>query len=137
MSADPAAQARYRRALSRNGQQVRFARPSGVAPNVVLIPPGGATVTARVMDYLPDGVAASESGYSSSALGGITQGERRIIVMADDLSGAGFPLPAQKGDLTTLLDDAGAEIETLLVTRVDASKRALAGAIELSATGVA
>ena len=135
---DPAARERTRRAIYRTGQPVRFGRLSGAAPNVTTTPTGGASVTARVFDYSPDGTSPSEAGYPATQLGGITQGERRLLVMADDLSLAGFPVPVQKGDQITLVDwTTSADLETLSVTRVDAAKRAIAGAIELSATGVA
>ena len=103
--------------------QVTFQRVTGAAPNVTI---QSATVCALVRNYLPDGGAASQQGYAASQLGAVTVGERSFLVMASDLAAAGFPLPLQKGD-NLLPADTG---EKLTLTRVDAYKRAIAGAIE-------
>ena len=134
---DPRSQAAHTRAIQRRGVPVTFQRLSGVAPNVTITPATGATVTAVVYDYAPDGSASSQAGYGAGEIGAITQGERKILVMASDLAGAGFPLPVQKNDRALVLDSAsGVMVEMLTVTRVDANKRAIAGAIELEAAGV-
>ena len=108
---------------SAGGAQVTFQRVSGAPPAVKII---SATVTALVRNYQPDGAASSQQGYSMSQIGAVTAGERSFLVMADDLAGAGFPLPLKKGD-NLLPSDTG---EKLTVTRVDPYKRAIAGAIE-------
>ena len=52
--------------------------------------------------------------------------------MTADLQNQAWPLPIQKDDKIFLFSNN----ELLSVTRVDASKRAIAGAIELQAVGV-
>ena len=55
-----------------------------------------------------------------------------VIVMAGDLASKRFPLPLKKNDKIIL--ESGEELN---VIEVDANKRAVAGAIELKASGVA
>ena len=59
----------------------------------------------------------------------------QILVMAADLAAAGFPLPLQKGDRVVLqaADETPPAGEVLVLTRVDAQKRKLAGCIEAAA----
>ena len=106
------------------GAQVTFQRVTGLAPNATL---QSATVTAWVHNYLPDGVAESSSGYSGSQIGSISLGDRQILVMSADLAAQSFPLPLRKGD-NVLVADTG---EKLKITRVDMTKRAIAGCVEL------
>lgn len=103
--------------------QVTFQRVTGAPPSVTT---KSATVCALVRNYLPDGSAASQQGYSMSQLGAVTVGERSFIVMADDLANLGFPLPLKKGDNILSIDTG----EKLVITRTDPYKRAIAGAIE-------
>jgi hypothetical protein len=103
--------------------QVTFVRVTGLAPNVTETK---ATVTALVRNYLPAGGPPSVDGYSATKRGGISEGERQILVMASDLAAAKFPLPLIKGDLA-LVADTG---ERLKITRVDMTKRAIAACIE-------
>lgn len=130
MPADRAIVAAYKRAFSRLGVTVNvtFTRITGVAPNKV---PVSATVAAVVRNYMPDTTEVEQTGISSSKLGAITQGDRLIIVMADDLASAGFPLPLAKNDKVTVPTG-----DQLTIVSVDAFVRSAAGAIELRATGI-
>ncbi len=130
---DVSAQAAYAEAMSVVGQTVTFQRLVGVAPNVTISPTGGAVVTCVVRDYMVDTTETSESGYSASSMGSITQGDRQLLVMSQDLANAGFPLPLQKGDQAII----AATGEVLVITRVDGAKRIMAGCIEAFGTGVA
>lgn len=125
---DPGIVAAYRRALARRGQPVLVRRVSGDAPNVATF---DAAVTAVVMDYAPQGDVLAVKPE-----GGITQGDRLVILLTDDLAALQWPLPVQKNDKIVLLDDVGNEVESLNVTKPDPYKRALGGAIELRAEGV-
>jgi hypothetical protein len=127
MAVDPAIRDAYRRALARAGQSVTFVRNVGVAPNITQV---SATVTARVMTYIPDTAAVGRTDFSASRLGTITQADRKIIVLADDLANAGFPVPLQKNDKAIVVG------ETLNVVSVDPNTRELAGAVELVVAGV-
>lgn len=122
-------QAAHRRAINTFGQSITVQRLSGEAPNVTAV---SAVVQAIVKTATPDTTAPGEQGYSSSALGGITQTDRMILVMATDLANASFPVPVQKND-KVILSTTG---EKLDVTRVDGEKRSQAGAIELWAAAV-
>jgi len=124
MIGDPEMVAAYRDAFREaKARTVTFTRVSGVAPNATT---ASATVTAIVRNY--SGAASGGAGST----GAITQGNRSLIVLADDLNDEGFPLPLQKHDKVTLTDTG----EMLDVQQVDPFKRAAAGAIELQALGV-
>jgi hypothetical protein len=124
---DPSAQAFTRQGIMLVGIPVTFERVTGYAPNVVIV---SATVTAKVMKYALDTVTVAETGYSASKPGAIRQGDRQILVMADDLAAAGFPLPVLKSDRVLVPGD------TINIITVDANKRAMAGCIEIEAAGV-
>ena len=121
-------QAAYRRAVQRTGELVTVQRISGTAPRTVSF---SVQVWANVQTYAPDSVEPSEAGYSSTQLGGITQNDRKVIIVAQDLSDAQFPLPVLKNDKILLTNG-----DKLNVTGVDEHKRRLAGAIELTAAGI-
>lgn len=125
---DPGILAGYRRALARRGQPVLVRRVSGDAPNVATF---DAPVSAIVMSYTPQ-----PDVMNIKPEGGITQGNRTVILLVDDLAAVRFPLPVAKNDKIVLLDDTGAQIEVLNVTDPDPYKRALGGAIELRAEGM-
>lgn len=110
------------------GIAVTFERITGYAPNVIIV---SASVIAKVMKYALDTVTVAETGYSASKPGAIRQGDRQIIVMADDLAAAGFPLPVLKSDRIVLPTG-----DVLNIIAVDANKRALANCIEIDAAGV-
>ena len=124
---NPAGQQAYRRTLAAIGQPVTVIRNVGVAPNVTQI---SAVVQAIVQGYQPDGTSARRTDYSDSRMGAITQGDRHIVVLADDLARANFPLPLAKNDKVLV---AG---ELLNVTAVDPNTRYAVGAIDLVAAGV-
>lgn len=127
---DPAIVASYRRAIARAGlSAVTFKRITGFAPNTAVV---SATVQAVVRDYNPDTTSVAQTGYAATKLGAMTEGDRMIIVMATDLFDARFPLPLKKNDKVVIVETG----EELNITVVDASKRAVAGAIELKASGV-
>jgi hypothetical protein len=122
---DPNALEAYRRAIARRGESVTFQRILGQAPNITILPaPAGATVQAIVMNYQvqPDVMRVDPEG-------GVTLGDRQIIVLADDLTAAGFPLPLRKNDKAIV------QGEVLNVETLDPSKRGIAGAIEVHAKG--
>lgn len=124
---DLGAQEGYRRAIARRGEQVTFQRIVGYAPNPVTVLPagGGATVNAIVMKYQP---TQSIGGFAGGDA--ITEGDRTLIVLGDDLLQAGFPLPLQKNDKVIV------QGELMNIERVDPSTRGVAGAWELVALGV-
>ncbi|MGH6836545.1 MAG: hypothetical protein ACREC9_13615 [Methylocella sp.] len=122
-------QAAYRRMINQLGQSVQMQRLTGAAPSVTTF---SVTVTAIVRAYAPDRVAPAQEGYSASAIGGITQTDRIVLIMAPDLAAAGFPLPVAKND-KVILSTTG---EKLDVTRVDGEKRSQAGCIEVFGAGV-
>lgn len=112
------------------GVPVIFNRISGYAPNVTTV--ASASITAIVRMMTPDSTAVAETGYSAHNAGSISQDDRLVIVMADDLTAADFPLPVMKGDRVVL----SATSEEFEVTKVDPYKRALTGAIEVTIAGV-
>lgn len=123
-------QSAHERAIGQFGQAVTVQRLTGAAPNVTVA--ASATVQAIVKMMQPDTAEPAQTGYPSSGLGGITQTDRMLILMASDLIAAGFPVPVQKND-KIILSTTG---EKLNVTRVDGEKRSQAGAVELYAGGV-
>jgi hypothetical protein len=124
---DPAAVAGYRRAIARAGERVTFQRLFGNAPNVRTF---SATVKARVAGYMPNSGVPAREGFTGE-MSVITQGDRNIIVMVEDLAAKRFPLPLRKNDRVILLTG-----EELNVTVVDARTRALGGALDVVATGL-
>ena len=133
--ADQSMQAAHRAAIQQVGQPVTFYRLTGGAPNITT---QSAAVTAIVREYVADGQAQTQEGYASGSLGGITQGERQILVMQQDLLAAGWPTNTggfavlQKGDKVTVAMTG----EELQITRVDPGKRYIAGCIEAFAVGI-
>lgn len=130
MAADPAIVAAYRRALQKAGVSVTVTRINGFAPNAVTF--SAEKIPAIVRNYTPDGTVVEQTGFAASKVGAISQGDRMVIVMADDLAQAGFPLPLKKNDRIGLSTG-----DVLNVTEVDALKRAAGGAVECKAAGVA
>lgn len=131
---DVGAQAAYATAINQIGLTVTFQRVVGTAPTATLAPLNGAVVKAIVRGVAPDTVETSASGYSASQIGALGQGDREVIVMAADLSAAGFPIPLQCGDQILLAAEDGGEV--LSVTRPDPAKRKIAGVISCLAVGV-
>lgn len=115
MDSDPRWVARYRRGLTRRRQRVTFKRPSGIAPNVSY---EEATVYARV--WAP---------ASAETQGGAEAASHKCIVLDEDLSNGGFPVPPEANDQIVTAD------KTLTIQLVDAETRALAGAYVIQAIG--
>lgn len=126
---DTTMQAAHRRAVVRTGELVTIQRLSGTAPRAVTF---SASVYANVQGYTPDTSEVSQTGFGASQPGAITQNQRRVILVADDLASAHFPLPVKKNDRVILADGTKAN-----VVMVDAHKRQVAGAIELTVVEVA
>lgn len=76
--------ATYRRFISEAGETVTFRRYTGAGTNR---PKFDADAIARVVDYEPN-----------ELVGSIQQGDRKLIVLADDLIEAQFAIPLRKGD---------------------------------------
>ena len=124
---DQNAKAAYRRALQRAGQDVTVQRWTGQAPNRTVTQ---ATVKAFVQKDMADFRAVARTDYSSSKQGAITQSDIHVVLLTDDISDRGFPLPVQKDDKVVV------QGETFNVDIVDANTRIFAGAIDLTVTGV-
>ena len=122
--------AAHKRAVGVAGQAVSFQRVTGAAPRVAIV---AVNCWAIVRGVQPDTTEPARSGYGDRQVGGLTQGDRQVIVMADALRQQGFPLPLRKGDNVII----GATGEKLNITRVDADRRISADCIELYATGIA
>lgn len=129
MTPDPAIVAAYRAAMKVNPIPVTVIRINGVTPNAAQVE---AQVNAIIGSYAPDTIVVQQGGYASSKPGAITQGDRMVILLADDLIAQRFPMPLKKHD--RILLPSG---DVLDIVAVDALKRAIAGAIELKAAGVA
>ena len=126
---DPSAQAFTAAGIERSGVAVTFQRLSGFTPNVFTF---SADVKAIVSMDRDDGQEVGQTGYSSRKPGTITQDSRDLIVMASALVAARFPLPLRKHDRVILAMTG----EKFSVIHVNAYKRALSGAIELTIVGV-
>ncbi len=114
-----AAQARrdYREMISDVGETITLRRnmPSG--------PPIEAQALARVTGYQP-----------KDLVGGIKQGDRRLIVLAEDVENTGFPVPFK----TSGTDKAVVRDRVLNIGVVDDSTRRVGGvliAYDITATG--
>lgn len=127
---DPSAEAFTRQGIHKRGVEVLFQRVSGFAPNTSTF---SAKVVAMVSDVQPDTGEESSTGYGSTRPGSISQDDRSVIVMAADLVEKRFPLPLQKHDRMIVVESG----DKYDVTRVNALKRAMSGAIELTVVGVA
>jgi len=126
---DPGAQALTASGVRRSGVSVAFQRRTGFAPNVVVV---AANVIAIIQTVQADSSAPDEGSMPASKTGSIKEDQRFVIVMAADLTNAGFPLPLRANDKIVVTDTG----ELLNIDRIDAYKRAMAGAIEIYASGV-
>ena len=126
---DPTMAAAHRRAIDRTGELVTFQRVFGVAPNARTF---SAQVRANVKNATPEGTEPAQEGLGASQRGAITQTDRQLVVMAQDLVDKRFPMPLRKHDKVILADGTKGD-----VTRVDPHKRQLAGAIEIGITEIA
>lgn len=89
--------AAYRRALG-PFEEVAIRRFSGAGPSRPFF---DYRCQARVTGYSPDQLA-----------GDIQQGDRRVIVMAEDLVAAQFPGPVRRGDAVVLLSGKVLNVES-------------------------
>lgn len=99
------------------GETVKLRRAAGTSPQTNT----NATVLARVTDFAP-----------SDLVGEVIQGARRLIVLAEDLTAAGWPEPPRKDDKAIVRS------RVLNIESVDDSTRRVAGvliAYELTAIG--
>lgn len=76
--------ARYRRAIRQHGESVLFRRPIGTGANRPMF---NAKVRAVVTGYQP-----------SELIGGIVQGDRKVILLAEDVFRAQIALPITAAD---------------------------------------
>jgi hypothetical protein len=112
------ARAMYRRMISEIGETITLRRnnPSPAAPTEV-------QVRARVTGYRPE-----------ELVNGINQGDRRLIVLAEDVEASGFPVPFKTGGS----DKAIVRGASLNIGVVDDSTRRIGGvlvAYDITATG--
>lgn len=115
---DNASAARAAAAIARVGHAVTFTRTGLVPPNPNPTTIASATVKAVVSGYAP-----------SELINGITLGSRRVIVSAQALAAASFPLPVVKGDKVT------ASGKELRVEAVDPDHREYIGCLDITALG--
>lgn len=99
----------YKRALDLVGEAVIVRRYTGTGQNR---PKFDAAVMARVVDY-----------EARELIGGIQQGDRKVILLAEDLARAQFDLPLVKGDKVVV---RGKELN---IEAPDDSTRRVAGVV--------
>jgi hypothetical protein len=108
----------YRRMIGEIGETITLRRN-----NASPAPPTEAQVLARVTGYRPE-----------ELVNGINQGDRRLIVLAEDVEASGFPVPFKTGGA----DKAIVRGKPLNISVVDDSTRRVAGvliAYDITATG--
>lgn len=108
--------AAYDRAIARTGETVTLRR------TVANASPIDVQVRARVTGYALD-----------ELVGGIGQGDRKVIIPAKDVEASGFPLPFRKGSDAVMVRGT-----RLTIQSVDDSTRRIAGrliAYDVRATG--
>lgn len=118
MSSPTEEKARYKRHLTKVGEEITIRRYTGTGVNR---PRFDATVRARVEDYRPE-----------ELVGTISQGDRRIVALAEDLYAAQFPMPVTASDKIII---RGRE---LAIIKADDNTRRLQGvliALEIQARG--
>jgi hypothetical protein len=117
MTAAEEIRADYREMISEDGETITLRRINQSGP------PIEATVRARVTGYQP-----------KELVGGIKQGDRRVIVLAEDVETSGFPVPFKTGGT----DKAVVREKALNIGVVDDSTRRVGGvliAYDITATG--
>ncbi len=129
MTTDPSAQGAYYSALKVRGVPVTLQRVTGNAPNAVVA--SSVSLNAIVLNFTPGG-GLDAANLTAGGPGSIRLGDRKLIVMAADLSASGFALPVVQGDQAILPDSS----EVLTIVKVDAYERRFGGAIEITAAGV-
>ncbi len=109
----------YRRHMEEVGEEITIRRYTGTGQNR---PQTNVIVLARVMEYDPQ-----------ELIGTINQGDRKLIVLIDDLISSGFSLPVMKNDKTIV---RGRELN---IEKVDDNTRRINGvliAYEIQARGL-
>lgn len=113
------ARAMYRREVSENGETVTLRR---INPSPT--PSTDKSVLARVVGYAPN-----------ELVGGIQQGDRKVIVLAEDVENTGFPVPIKTGGSDKIVLASG---RVLNIQAVDDNTRRVGGiliAYEITARG--
>jgi hypothetical protein len=113
-----AARRSYCKMIVAVGEVVTLSRNNGSG-----VPPTMAYVRARVVGSKPE-----------ELVGGIKQGDRHLIVLAEDVETSGFPVPFKTGGLDKVIVRGKA----LNISVVDDSTRRIAGtliAYDITATG--
>jgi hypothetical protein len=108
----------YRRQLAAHGEEITLRRinPSPTAAT-------DKTVRARVTGYAPE-----------ELIGGITQADRKVILLAEDVETSGFPVPIKSGSS----DRVVVRGRQMMIAAVDDSTRRIGStliAYEIRATG--
>ncbi|MGE0425410.1 MAG: hypothetical protein AB7O88_24330 [Reyranellaceae bacterium] len=104
-----AVRAAYRDMLALVGEPVVIRRYTGAGADR---PRFDADAPARVVEYAPD-----------ELVGGIQQGDRKLILLADDLIARQFPVPPRRGDKAVV---RGNELN---IEAVDDNSRRVAGVL--------
>ena len=110
--------AMYRRRMDKDGETVTLRRV-----NASPTPPTDVSVPARVMGYQPE-----------ELVGGINQGQRKVIILAEDVASSGFPAPIRQGGTDKIIVRG----RTLNIQFVDDSTRRIGDtllAYELTTSG--
>jgi len=126
---DPSIVSAYRNAFARRAVPVVVERIIGFGASQTVI---AATVPGVVQGNTVSTSASARTDYAATEPGAISQGDREVLLLADDLEREAFPLPLAKNDRITLPGSS----ERLSISRLDPHTRALAGAIICIVTGV-
>jgi hypothetical protein len=107
----------YRRQLEQTGETVTLRRVNSSGP------PTDVPVLARVAGFSPQ-----------ELVGGVNVGDRKIIILAEDVETSGFPVPIKAGGTDKIMVRG----KSLTILDVDDSTRRIAGtlvAYEIRASG--
>lgn len=77
-------------------------------------PPASKTVRARVTGFAPEELT-----------GGITQGSRKVILLAEDVETSGFPVPIKSGSTDRIISHG----KTMMIENVDTDTARLDGTL--------
>jgi len=117
-----------RRAIAIRGVPIQLQRLTGYAPNVISFT---ASIRGLVETVTQNTTEDARTGIPSSATGVVTQFDRKVSLIEEDLTDAQFPLPVQIGDKLFLPKTN----ETLTISSVDPYRSDVVGVIEMTATG--
>jgi hypothetical protein len=123
---DPKLAAMFARRIAARPEVVTLYRLTGAAPNVTSV---SVTVTGSVVDVKSS--TANQDVEGRVPNGNIPQSAAEIIIMAQDLEAASFPMPVEKYDKITL-SATGARLS---ISDVDMHKGARGGAVYIYADG--